>query len=182
MQQLIPFIFSRTTSSLKCRLPPWIYSFSIVFTANGAPPAVKAWYFNFFMFAAYLGFVETSVKTYFIFSESKIGSLKVMLSAIFFDNLILSKRAIAAPFFTRHWLLGCWSPKCGQVTAGVPVVIHSVVPPIPQWVKQALTAGWDSASIYGSHGLTQKFLFSSGREKGGFSPHTTWHFMSLSPL
>jgi len=182
VQQFILFILSRTSSSLKWALPPWIYSFSMVLTAKGAPPADIAWYFNLFMFKEYFGFVLISVKTSVIFSEVKIGSAKVVFSSIFLDSLILFQRAIAAPLLTKHSLFGCWSPKWGHVTAGVPVPMHSVVPPIPQWVKQAFTAVWDNASIWGSHGLTQNLSFSSGSLNGGFKPQITLQLMSLSPL
>jgi len=179
--KLILDILSLTSSSLKWEFPALMYSLSIVWTANGAPPDVMAWYFNLFMLAAYFGFVETSVNTSFIFWEVKIGSLKVRPASYESSILSLSYRAMAPPALTKHSLFGYWSAKWGNVIAGVSEPMHSMQPPIPPWVKQALTAEWDRASICGSQALTQNFSFSSGSLNGSFNPQTTLQFMSLSP-
>ena len=117
------------------------------------------------MFYSNLG----SAKIWFVSSETfsavntgwgKLNNCSSLSSP--YGYLASGKRERAEPASRRHWLLYGWSPKCGQVIHGTPLVINSKVPPIPQCIIPTFIPGWDKTSIYGIHDDTQKFSFFSG--------------------
>ena len=118
--------------------------------------------YNFLMFVVNDLSSRSLLKVDVTFAAVKHG-FKTALGAICISNIFLNFPS-SRPIFLSiiNYELSNWSPKCGNVATGLPAPTNSVRPPHPQWVRPHLTAGWWSASIWGSQPLTQKFGFWSG--------------------